>query len=112
MEVVKFEFSLADSELLEYTRQRNAVIVSLKLWNDEAVSLIFTDILAVQDRLGTDVSALVTMNSSEFRETILATSQDRAEDLGRYQSFGFLDEEGQLFFEIICASVTSKRQPN
>ena len=88
---------VSDSRIVGYVRTDDAVVVSLRLWNETLVELRFGRLVLLHDCLASDVDDIVRGGLS--KPALEAQDENGAGDLVEYR---FVDAMGRASLLIVC----------
>lgn len=95
--------SLADADLLGYSKNGKNLTIMIKLWDGRTVKFVFTEILAFVDNGGNFIMDFCKNESgSDFFNQIIKKTYDEVPLKIPYKLFQFLDIDDEPYLEIIC----------
>lgn len=99
-----------DSEVISFERTRGELAISLRLWNEKLISLVFKDVFQSReiDCIGATLQKITTIKDSDF----LSDAQARMSDLGcseielsSMKHFSLISTDDIAVLEVIGAEV-------
>lgn len=104
---VESPVGFADAELIAYTRDDDALVVTLSAWNEQSLVLTFRDVLRVLDNDLGDVSGFCSVaGPTEFLLGALERLYEGAPPPSHpYTQYQLLDHDDTPAFEVVAGSV-------
>lgn len=98
--------SIADSELISYSRQDNTFTVNIHAWNASLITATFIEFEGAADYGLGDISEFVEeTDSTDFLGRVLVNVYEEAPETHPYHLYQFLNLDGEPALEVVATDV-------
>ncbi len=95
-------WSFSDSKVLNYRREPDVFTVRMRMWNEVSLTLVFCQVLVVEDRSAEAVDRIARLPVEGLRLRALCDDEIAAkhEELWEFQ---FIDADARVVMRVVCS---------